>query len=283
MKNLFAIIKDSTINNYDDFIIRKISQESEEKFNSICEETNNLVHKKLSPNWLTYGSLIVAMLAFLIMFKMLIAEDGFLHALETRGFIFYISCALFVIGAIVFVCCIRKNKKGDKDPEMADCSNRLTKTFSELYFELEVPETAPSIDVMLTITKLNKNGEQKFKKFSILPYVNQEVRVFVEKDSLCLADCTSVLAIPLSGLKGIKKINKLIQFPRWNKTMGIKSPEFKPYKIYVSNGYIWCKPYYEIDFEVNGEEYYFYIACYDKDRFVKTLGMELPEIDTSKK
>lgn len=283
MKNLFAFSKDLSINNYNQFIVRKISAESDEKFNSICEEGDNLAKTKLAPSWLMYGSLIAAIIALMGMVAMFAAKDGFMHALETRGFVFYICCGVFVVGLIIFILCYRKTKKGYVDPEVGDYLKRLNTIVGELFSELEVPDSATRIDVFLEYTKLNKSGEQKPKKLLINACINQELHAFVEKDLFCLADSGSVIGIPVDSFKGIKKINKIIQFPRWNKDVDFRSSEFKPYKVYFSNGNFACKPYYEIDFEIEGEEHYFYIPGYDKERFVRALGIQLPEINASKK
>lgn len=284
MKNLFAFSNDSSINNCEKFIIRRTSTENIEKFNKIHDECNNLTKRKSLPNWLLYVSLIVGIVGLLGVIGMLFDKDGFLNALEQRWYLFCIDSVLFVAGLVVFIYCWKNMGKCYKDPQVIESYNKLNTIGTEIFSELNIPDSAACIDVFLENTKIDKNGEQKSKKLTMVPYFNEQMAVFVEKDLLCFGDVSLVLGIPIDSFEGIKKINKFIQFPEWHKDVGFRSPEYKQYKIYFNNnGFFYCKPFYEIDFEVDGEQYYFYIPCYDKDNFMKALGIQLAEIDVSKK
>ncbi len=49
--------------------------------------------------------------------------------------------------------------------------------------------------------------------------------------------------------------------------------------MYIDSGYIWTRYYYEVDLDIENEEYCFFIPCYEKDNFINTIGIEVPVIE----
>ena len=92
-----------------------------------------------------------------------------------------------------------------------------------------------------------KNGKEVVSSFSLSPYINYEMQVFVENDMLCFADLHGVYALPLSGFVDITRINKSIALPNWNKETSPKDEQYKTYKIRDNDmGMYTIKPYYQI-------------------------------------
>ena len=280
MKNLFGLFKKTSDNNFDQFVLRKLSDDNSTKIDSLSNEGEQLKKEKVPPQWLSYVSIFAILIGLLFAVSMLLAKDGFVNALQTRGYFFYIGVGLFVVGVVTQIIVRIKTKKSNSDPEVEEYVSRVEKTVKECEFELDIPETAVAIDVLFTIMKKNSKGEEKLSQMALIQYLNQELKVFVENDLFCFADNVMVIGVPINSFKGIKIINKRIPLPQWNKSEPFNGPSYKPFKLYTNQtGFIWMKPYYEIDFEVDGEQYYFLLPSYEKDSFLKALGIEIPNIE----
>ena len=280
MKNLFGLFKKTSDNNFDQFVLRKLLDDNSTKIDNLSKEGEQLKKEKVPPQWLSYVSIFAILFGLLFAVSILLAKDGFVNALQTRGYFFYIGVGLFVAGVVTQIIVRIKTKKSNSDPEVEKFVSMVEKTVKECEFELDIPETAVAIDVLFTIMKKNSKGEEKLSQMALIQYLNQELKVFVEKDLLCFADITMVVGIPLDSVKGIKMIKKRIPLPKWNKSEPFNGPTYKPYKLYTNQtGFIWCKPYYEIDLDIDNESYYFLIPCYEKDPFLKVVGKEIPNIE----
>ncbi len=280
MKNLFGIFKKSNDNNFEKFVIRKLSDDNSEIIDNLSNEGKQLTKEKVPPQWLSYVSIFAILIGLLFAVSILLAKDGFVNALQTRGYFFYIGVGLFVAGVVTQIIVRIKTKKSNSDPEVEEYVSRVEKTVKECEFELDIPETAVAIDVLFTIMKKNAKGEEKLSQMALIQFLNQELKVFVENDLFCFADNVMVIGVPINSFKGIKIINKKIPLPQWNKSEPFNGPSYKTFKLYTNQtGFIWMKPYYEIDFEVDGEQYYFLLPSYEKDSFLKALGIEIPNIE----
>ena len=280
MKNLFGLFKKTSDNNFDKFVLRKLSDDNSAKIDNLSNEGEQLKKEKVPPQWLSYVSIFAILIGLLFAVSILLAKDGFVTALQTRGYFFYIGIGLFVVGLVTQIVVRIKTKKSNSDPEVEEYVSKVEKTVKECEFELEIPETAVAIDVLFTIMKKNGKGEEKLSQMALIQYLNQELKIFAENDLLCFADNVMVIGLPINSFKGIKKINKKIPLPQWNKSEPFNGPTYKPFKLYTNQtGFIWMKPYYKIDFEVDGEQYYFLLPSYEKDSFLKALGIEIPNIE----
>ena len=280
MKNLFGLFKKTSDNNFDQFVLRKLLDDNSTKIDNLSKEGEQLKKEKVPPQWLSYVSIFAIIFGLLFAVSILLAKDGFVNALQTRGYFFYIGVGLFVAGVVTQIIVRIKTKKSNSDPEVEEYVSMVEKTVKECEFELDIPETAVAIDVLFTIMKKNSKGEEKLNQMALIQYLNQELKVFVENDLFCFADNVMVIGIPINSFKGIKKINKRIPLPQWNKSEPFNGPSYKPFKLYTNQtGLIWMKPYYEIDLEVDGEQYYFLLPSYEKDSFLKALGIEIPNIE----
>jgi len=280
MKNIFGIFKKPEDNNFSKFVLRKLSDENADKAKHLSNEGDDLSKKKVPPQWLSLVSVVAIGFGLLFVVLMFFAKDGFVNALQTRGYFFYIGIGLFLVGLIIQIIVRIKNKKINSDPEVEDYATRVDVAVKECEFELNIPETATKMDILFVVLKKNKKGEEKLSLIGLVQYINQELKVFIENDLLCFADSYMVLGIPLNSVKGIKTINKKIPLPQWNKPETFNSPAYKQYKLHTNtSGFIWNKPYYEVDFNIDGEDYCLFLPCYEKEAFLRLFDSEVPNLD----
>ena len=77
---------------------------------------------------------------------------------------------------------------------------------------LKIPSSAKKTDVLIFSYK-EKDGEIKVQG----PALNGEMRVYRQEDSLCVTEGTSVFAIPLRGITGLRLVPGGLSFLGWNK------------------------------------------------------------------
>ena len=280
MKNLFAAFKNTTENNFSKFFIRELSNENETRLNDLSEEGNELKKEKLPPNWLVILAKVFIYIGLpLCLAFFVVAIRDFSGAFQNIGVLLYVGLGLLVIGFGFLAFRNSKIKKSNSDPEVKQYVTETVKTVKECLFELDIPETAPLMDVFFVVMKKNKKGEEITKKFSLITFVNMEFRLFVENDLFCFGANDAVIGLPLSSIKRIIKIKKRIPILNWNKKEQYNSDKFKQYKMYENSGIMWSRYYYKVDLDIKGEEYYFFIPCYEKDVFLKTLCVDVPVIE----
>lgn len=273
MKYLFGFNKKKNSNTIVKFTLRRTSEDKETEFDNLSAEGKQLQRKKTIPSWVAYVALILMPLGVLFVVGMLFAKDGFQHALQDRGWMFFMGIGLFIIGLSLYLIFRIKNKKADADSDVQAYVQKVEKTLKESRFELDIPETSIKMDVIFAIVKENKNGEEKIDQMSLIQYINQEMYIFIENECLCFADNSFVAGVPLNSVGEISEINKRMPLPKWNKSENFRSDKYKQYKIYTNqSGLIWIKQYYSINLLINGEEYYFYLPNYEIGSFKKLIG-----------
>lgn len=280
VKNLFASFTDSSEPNITKFTLRKLSKESELKLDNLSKEVNELEKEKIPPAWLSILS-ILSLFAGLIMVSAFLyrGKNDFENAYKTIGYLLYIGLILFVVGLGFLIYNKVKIKKSDSDPEVKEIVCKTDNAVKECRFELNIPETSNCMDVFFLAMKKNKNGEEVAGIFSYASYVNIELRAFLENDMFCLGANDAVVGVPLSSIKQIVKVKKRVPLVNWNKNEKLNSPKYKQFKMYFNSGYIWTRYYYEVDLDIENEEYCFFIPCFEKDNFINTIGIEVPVIE----
>ena len=138
MKNLFGIFIRSNDNNLEKFVIRKLSDDNSEIIDNLSNEGEQLTKEKVPPQWLSYVSIFAIMIGLLFAVLILLAKDGFVSALQTRGYFFYIGIGLFLVGLIVQIIVRVKTKKSNSDPEVEEYVSKVKKAVKECEFELEI-------------------------------------------------------------------------------------------------------------------------------------------------
>lgn len=269
MKNLFGMYKQEKMNNFNKFIVKRISAEKEKALEALQKENDSLRRAKNPPQWIVAFSFLLFMFGLIFVIAMLFAKDGFTNALQTRGYFFYLGIGFAVVGAGLYIFYCMKIKKSNADPQMIEFVEKANNFLNECSLELEIPETAEEMDIIFSLVKLNKKGKEKLRQSSLLQYVNLPLKVFADQHHLYFADSIMVIAIPLSSITAIEKINKRMPLPQWNKEASFKSEKYKKFKIYTNqNGLIWTKPYYSIKANIDNEPYFFLLPCYEIENFV---------------
>ena len=77
MKNLFGIFKKSNDNNFEKFVIRKLSDDNSEIIDNLSNEGEKLTKEKVPPQWLSSVSIFAIIIGLVFAVSILLAKDGF--------------------------------------------------------------------------------------------------------------------------------------------------------------------------------------------------------------
>lgn len=169
------------------------------------------------------------------------------------------------------------SKKLAASPEMMALNKSAQELTSSLMMELNVPVSSMKMDIIFPIVK-DKKGKEVVSAFTLTPYINYEMQVFVENDMLCFADLHGVYALPLSGFVDITCIKKSIALPNWNKEIFPKDERYKIYKIRDNDmGMYTIKPYYQVNLKIQGEDYQITLPNYELKNFLSILTLNVKD------
>lgn len=254
MKNLFGI--NNKGNNFSKFIVRSASTTSNEKMDELANKGTMIQKKELGPGWLNIVSTICVGIGLMFILGIFGAKDGFKEALKTRGYLFYIGIALFVLGLTHIIYKKVKSKKGEKSESVKNFLNEQELLKKDILNELRIPGDAIVIDILLTKVKENKDGKEIAKTMGLFTHINSEVYLFLECNKVYFADYSAVIEIPLESFKSIDKINKSIIIPEWHKKVAFNNEKYKEYKVKQNSyGMVFVKQYYSIKLLIDNEDY----------------------------
>ena len=276
MKNLFGI--NNKGNNFSKFIVRSASTTSNEKMDELANKGTMIQKKELGPGWLNIVSTICVGIGLMFILGIFGAKDGFKEALKTRGYLFYIGIALFVLGLTHIIYKKVKSKKGEKSESVKNFLNEQELLKKDILNELRIPEDATVIDILLTKVKENKDGKEIAKTMGVFTHINSEVYLFLECNKVYFADYSAVIEIPLESFKSIDKINKSIVIPEWHKKVAFNNEKYKEYKVKQNSyGMVFVKQYYSIKLLIDSEDYEILIPNYDLKEFLKVVPLNVNE------
>ena len=170
--------------------------------------------------------------------------------------------------------------KGDVPPSSAA---------SEIFAELRVPKTAKSVDVVgfkyrEKRGRIRPRGRGGVNGVTVYPLFT--FKGYVKDDALCFA-CTDegVYAVPLSGIRAIRTVDKRLYLPCWTKGASLAHEKYKPYKLKTVRGRVdenlrvgW---YHVLEFVHNGETWGIWFPNYELPFFEKATGLKADEESTN--
>ena len=225
--------------------------------------------KKLLPlplRILKSGSGMAALMIFASLVTSLIKKDSvsLAQAYQNAGEVFWICGICTILWLLLTLIERKKFQKFQETGKPDQVMSQLNRVAEAIFFELGVPEHAAQMDIFNLVYKI-KDGKPvpKSPGSEIPPFVNFEMRVFIQGDYLCLANTAHKYSIPLSSLTRICTVNKRITVPEWNKDIPHHAGVYKPYKITENDGIYSLKPYHILEFTYEGEVWGIYFPAYE--------------------
>ena len=268
--------KNDTLNG-EEFITRTASQNAVEEYEEKQENFDRTIEKSKLPLWLRIVEYLFGIYALIVASSVI--RVGFGTAMKNAPWLVISAGFCGVIWVVIFIFSRAKEKRVLID-ENADVQvEEMTENFIEIHKELGVPTDAQNVDILAFRYKI-KEGRivPRTVAFQSTPFINIEVKLFVEDDTLNIAELSNVYSVKISELKAIYTVKKRISVPSWNKEIGPKEDIYKPYKMTVNNvGDVYMKSYHVLELERDGAPYCIYFPCYELEHFERLTGLKAIE------
>lgn len=194
---------------------------------------------------------------------------------ETKTFSvipFVIALVLFALTGICAVMGKAKNKASNEDEELDTVDRELERLAEASRSELWVPYDAKSVDIFVTTSENDPTD----------PCSIDEVSIFEEGGNLCIYYCGDLIAVPISSIEAVVKLDDEVTFENWNKDASHDSAEYAEYQIVErktkdDDEFYAMKGYYSIRFAKEGEHFEMLVPLYEIKAFLDILKLEVTE------
>lgn len=285
MKPVFGV--DITVNKKNEesnckaFVTNTVSEPEAKSLETRQERLDETLQQSKLPLWMRIVEYVCGFFAAIVLVGILkaLGEVSLEQGFQNAPGLFIVGGVCALIWGVLFLLA-KKKEKGVMTVRNADRQmDELARNIQSVYRDLGVPEDAVSVDVLAFRYK-NKNGEPvpTTVGLQLAAYINLDLKLYAEADTLFIADLEHVYSFPLSEIKAIKTVNKRIPMSSWNKEIGPDKGIYKPYKLTVNNmGNIFCKPYHILELVHEGETYGIYFPCYELAHFEALTGLKATE------
>lgn len=278
MKPLFCIDvtldKNNEIVNGSEFITRTASKQKIEEYENKQKDLEQTVEKSKLPLVLRIIKYLCGL--FFLMGLATSAKAGFETALKNAPILAMSEALCGILWIILHFVSKGKEKKVLKEENAEQQSKEIDEDFKNIHNELNVPDDAAEIDVLLFKYKM-KNGKINpyLSGLQTTAYINMSVKLYETKDELHIADLGNVYSFAKSELKVITTVNKRISVPTWNKDEDPRKGSFKRYKMTVNDiGNVFFKPYYILEIEHGSQIFGIYFPCYELEIVEHLTGLK---------
>lgn len=283
MKNIFGVnTTDKSNIVYIDgkcFITRSVSPSLLEHLSRASENNEKLEKKAGLPAALNLVKSLSFILAIIFTIGILKADVPFDQAFENAPVILIGAPVLFLVSVILKIYEYFRIKKVGESQELTDHMNNLDELFSLAKNELGIPDNTVDIDVLFS-RYIIKNNTIKSKPFGLCSHRNEQYMMYVEKNTLYIANMYDVMEIPLSSLGDATLSDKLrdrASFSQWNKSEAYNSEKYKKYKITLNNQGSYFCGFYTVEIHDTKGDFCLLIPSYDFEAFSTLTGVHVAE------
>ena len=265
-------------NNADDFygenyLDRKLSEETTQLIEDKQEEVNTYNKKVTIPFWLSLVMYFCLMFPVMVLAAVLknLGEKSFAEIMSNSSGLIIGAIISLVVGLGIYLYSIWKRKKGVSKDETETLETAVNDVEAKCKAELNIPADADAINVLVGVEEVNKNGE--VKKTNYLPL---NAFIFMEDNAICFAFIDALYKIPTSDIVDIKQ-NKKLTFVGWNKETEPKNNKYNDHKVVVQSGMFYTTMTYNVIVDNGFNKLAIIIPCYDIKTLADLLEMEFKE------
>lgn len=265
-------------NNADDFygenyLDRKLSEETTQLIEDKQEEVNTYKNKVTIPFWLSLVMYFCLMFPVMVLAAVLknLGEKSFAEIMSNSSGLIIGAIISLVVGLGIYLYSIWKRKKGVSKDETETLETAVNDVEAKCKAELNIPADADAINVLVGVEEVNKNGE--VKKTNYLPL---NAFIFIEDNAICFAFIDALYKIPTSDIVDIKQ-NKKLTFVGWNKETEPKNNKYNDHKVVVQSGMFYTTMTYNVIVDNGFNQLAIIIPCYDIKTIADLLEMEIKE------
>ena len=270
--------KNNEIGDEELLVIKKVEVTQEAQIEKTLEETTDVVDKATLPLYLTIIKFITLLLWVIVLgstLKTLGDDLTFAQMYHNAPGLILSAPVAFVIWLSIFIYEKLHTKKVENSEEYQTASEHVDELIRNSFAELGVPSDALKMDILGCRYKI-KNDELKMATTGMTKFVNMEKNVYIDDQTLYIADIEHVIAVPLDSIKSIEQIDKKVPIPLWNKEDDLPNKgKYKQYKMTINQyGMIYVKPYYVVHITVDQQDYELNLPVYEYEAFTNLIGYQ---------
>lgn len=261
--------KNSEQINGTEFLVERPSPALEQAFETVSDETDTLEDNTKLPLGLRIVQFITGAAGALIAVGILngLTEVSLSQAYQNAAILFWIGGICLPIWGVLKFLAHRKKKAVLAQDSSQQTLSRADGVTRAIYAELGLPEDTVDVDILMFRYK-EKDGQIKFTESGMTTCFNPEFKLYKDETHFYLLNLDGKYAFPLSAVRNLQKVDKRISIPSWNKSVPFYKGIYKPYKLTRNNmGMIFCKPYYILELEIDGETWGIYFPSYEFPAF----------------
>ena len=263
-KNLFSmdVSKDDSQYECQQFKVRGISAALKKESDELNEELDKYIEKAINSS--LFLPMIKVFLPVIAVF--LFAIGIYFYSLGSVVVaIVMLALAGVSIGLIKTLSRVEKNKEEKRAEKDNDFTRRQESFERASRSYLNVPDSAPEIDVFT-----NLYGSEYFEDGE---FGNCPMTVFGEDGKLCFYCENGIYGIPTEKIEEIAYVVRDTTFFSWEKEEPFDSEEYAEYGMKEDDdGVVSIGAYYSVRFSDGGEDYEIVIPPYDIDEILKITG-----------
>lgn len=192
-------------------------------------------------------------------------------AYHNAPFLFYLAPIFLAVFLILLFYKRKKQQAYLKSNEYATLEEQEKIIMDNSKTAFHIPDNNVEIDI-LSYRYVEKNGKKKLKAFLFANYMNICVHAFIKDNSLCFADATMLMNIPLRSVTAFVKQKKKATFPNWNKSEPFNSTQYKPFKIRSNQFGTFISDYYSLHIQDEKGNFEIFIPVYDAKKLADMIG-----------
>ena len=257
----------------ENYLDRKLSEETTQLIEDKQEEVNTYNKKVTIPFWLSLVMYFCLMFPVMVLAAVLknLGEKSFAEIMSNSSGLIIGAIISLVVGLGIYLYSIWKRKKGVSKDETETLETAVNDVEAKCKAELNIPADANAINVLVGVEEVNKNGE--VKKTNYLPL---NAFIFIEDNAICFAFIDALYKIPTSDIVDIKQ-NKKLTFVGWNKETEPKNNKYNDHKVVVQSGMFYTTMTYNVIVDNGFNKLAIIIPCYDIKTIADLLEMKIKE------
>lgn len=257
----------------ENYLDRKLSEETTQLIEDKQEEVNTYNKKVTIPFWLSLVMYFCLMFPVMVLAAVLknLGEKSFAEIMSNSSGLIIGAIISLAVGLGIYLYSIWKRKKGVSKDETETLETAVNDVEAKCKAELNIPADADAINVLVGVEEVNKNGE--VKKTNYLPL---NAFIFIEDNAICFAFIDALYKIPTSDIVDIKQ-NKKLTFVGWNKETEPKNNNYNDHKVVVQSGMFYTTMTYNVIVDNGFNKLAIIIPCYDIKTIADLLEMKIKE------
>lgn len=248
------------------FLQKELSKETSDELDRSRQTLENTVSDSKLPFLLRIIMYVTGIFALIVISGILEADVGVAQAIRNAPVLCILGFLAGIAWAVIFTAGVIKKRHILNSRDVDGTLETLEALVEKAYCELEVPGDAKKVDVLLFryyMTDDGMNMKVKGSATSVSPFINHEMRAYIEGGNLCLADVEAVYRFPIDSFQRISTVKKRIIIGQWHKEERHNKGEYKQYKISTNQYGYSLKNYHALELERFGETYGIYFPAYE--------------------